>query len=30
MIVNGKPRTGSISGKFIRSVDGKNYAVKMN
>lgn len=29
-IVNGKPRTSSISGKFMKSVDGKTYAVKMN
>lgn len=29
-IVNGKPQTSAISGKFIKSIDGKGYAVKMN
>ena len=29
-IVNGKPRTGSISGKFVKAIEVEGYAVKMN
>lgn len=29
-IVNGKPKTGSISGKFIKALEVDGYAVKMN